>query len=177
MLKRRPEYVIVWDVTGKDVQEFQKRVWIVQYVAIKGDTAYFTQSRHYALRAKAINNLAKVVQVVQPEDWLTYLPEEPQFKKIRYMAPGIVEKPTEIDKEDFMMLMLKVRPPYAVLWDVTLDDVKDMAARVYVVSYMPVINDTIYFSYAKHYAFQAQKQFNIPKREKIDIQKSDVPEI
>jgi len=177
MLKRRPEYVIVWDVTGKDLIEFQKRVWIVQYVAIRGDTAYYTQSRHYALRAKAINNLAKVQQILQPEEWLTYLPEVPQFKKIRYAAPGLTDKPTEIDKEDFINLMLKVRPPYAVLWDVTFEDVKEMASRVYVVSYMPVIGDIIYYSYAKHYAFQAQKQFNIPKREKIEIQKSDVPEL
>ena len=40
--------------------------------------------------------------------------------------------------------MLNIRPPYAVLWDVSMDDVKEMASRVYVVSYMPVIGDQFF---------------------------------
>jgi hypothetical protein len=58
------------------------------------------------------------------------------------------------------------------LWDVSLEEVKEIASRVYVVSYMPVINNVIYYSYAKHYAFAAAKMFNIPKIEKTDIQNS-----
>jgi hypothetical protein len=170
MLKRRPEYAIVWDVRGKDVIEFQARVWVVQYVVIRGDNVYFSQSRHYAKRAKVLFNLTNIVQVDTNEEWEKNLPEVPEFKRIRYWSPDVVEAPTEIDMEDFINKMLKIRPPFAVLWDVSLDDIKYMASRVYVVSYMPVIGDTIYFSYAKHYAALAQKKFNIVKREKIDIQ-------
>jgi len=39
---------------------------------------------------------------------------------------------------------------------------------------MPVINDTIYYSYAKHYAFQAQKMFKISNRKKIIIQEPEM---
>ena len=54
MLKTRPEYAIVWDVSGKDVKEFYRRVYVAQYVVIDGDTVYYSQSRHYANRAKAL---------------------------------------------------------------------------------------------------------------------------
>jgi hypothetical protein len=82
----------------------------------------------------------------------------------------MVEQPTEIDLEDFINKMLNVRPPYAVLWGVTFEDVTNISSRVYVVSYMPVINDTIYYSYGKQYAADAAKRFNIPKREKVKLQ-------
>jgi hypothetical protein len=170
MLKRRPEYAIVWDVRGNDIIEFQTRVWVVQYVAIRDDTVYFSQSRHYAVRAKALFNLTNIVQVLNVDDWEKYLPEIEEFKRMQYWAPGVVEEPTEIDLEDFINKMLNTRPPYAVLWNVSFEDVKEIASRVYVVSYMPVIGDVLYYSYAKHYAFQAQKKFNILKKEKIDIQ-------
>ncbi len=170
MLKQRPEYAIVWDVRGNDILEFLSRVWVVQDVAIRGDTVYYSQSRHYAQRAKALYNLNNIVLIQNSEDWEKYLPEVAEFKRIRYWAPGIVEEPTEIDLEDFINKMLNIRPPYAVLWDVSMDDVKEIASRVYVVSYMPVIGDTLYYSYAKQYAFQVQKRFNIPKKERINIQ-------
>jgi hypothetical protein len=170
MLKRRPEYVIVWDVTGKDLLEFQSRVWVVQYVAIRGDNVYFSQSRHYAKRAKVLFNLQNVIEITAPDQWEKLMPEEPAFKRIKYYAPGMVEQPTDIDLEDFINKMLNVRPPYAVLWGVTFEDVINISSRVYVVSYMPVINDTIYYSYGKQYVADAAKRFNIAKREKINIQ-------
>lgn len=170
MLKKRPEYAIVWDVQGKDIIDFQARVWVVQYVVIAGDKVYYSQSRHYAKRAKVLYNLNEIIFVESPEKWIEYLPEGVEFKRITYYAPGIVESPTESDMEDFINKMLTIRPPYAVLWGVGFEDIVYMASRVYVVSYMPVIGDTIYYSYAKHYAHHAQKQFNIPKKEKITIQ-------
>lgn len=175
MLRKRPEYAIVWDVHGKDIIEFLSRVWVVQYVVIKGDTVYFSQSRHYANRARILFNLQKIVQVQSNEEWEKYLPEEAQFKRIKFWAPGVVEQPMEIDMEDFIQKMLKIRPPYAVLWNVTFEEVAQISSRVYVVSYMPIIGDTIYYSYAKYFAYQAQKRFGIPNRKEIHIQSG--PEI
>jgi hypothetical protein len=170
MLKKRPEYAIVWDVQGKDIINFQARVWVVQYVVIAGDKVYYSQSRHYAKRAKGLYNLKDILFVENHEKWIEYLPDSVEFKHLSYYAPGIVESPTEIDMEDFINKMLTIRPPYAVLWGATFEDVEYMASRVYVVSYMPVIGDVLYYSYAKHYAHHAQKLFNIPNRQKIAIQ-------
>ena len=170
MLKHRPEYAILWDVIGSDVQEFHHRVWVVQYVAVRGDNVYYSGSRHYAKRARALFKAKNIIKVETEGGWASVLPEEPEFKKITYYAPDVVEEPTEIDMEDFINKMLTHRPPYAVLWNVTFDDIEYMASRVYVVSYMPVIDDTIYYSYAKHFAFRAKKQFNIAQKKKISIQ-------
>jgi hypothetical protein len=170
MLRKRPEYAIIWDVHGKDVLEFRSRVWVVQYVVVRENTIYFSESKHFARRAKALFKLNEMVQVTSDEEWLKYLPVEEQFHRIKYYAPGIVETPTEIDLEDFINKMLKIRPPFAVLWNVTLDEVEYMTHRVYVTLYMPVIDGTLYYSYGKFYARQAQKKFNIAQIKKITIQ-------
>lgn len=170
MLKKRPEYAVLWDVTGDDVIEFNRRVWVTQYVVIDKQTIYYSQARHYATRAKALFGIDKIVYVESDEEWREYLPTSEKFKKIRFYAPNVVGEPTEIALEDFINKMLKIRPPFAVLWDVTFADVEYISSRVYVTSYMPVIDDTIYYSYGKHFAYLAQKKFNIPKRQKISIQ-------
>jgi hypothetical protein len=175
MLRKRPEYAIVWDVHGQDILEFRSRVWVVQYVAIRGDTVYFTESKHFARRAKSMFNLPNMIQVRSDEEWLQYLPAEAIFHKMKYYAPGMVTQPTEIDLEDFINKMLKIRPPYAVLWNVTLEEVEYITHRVYVVAYMPVIGDTLYYSYGKYYARKIQKEFGIPKIEKITIQDPHFP--
>ena len=170
MLRKRPEYAIVWDVHGQDLIDFRSRVWVVQYVAVKGDTVYFTESKHFARRAKVLFNLQNMVQVQSDAQWLQVLPIEAQFHKMRYFAPGVVEFPTEIDLEDFINKMLKIRPPYAVLWNVSMEEVEYMTHRVYVVAYMPIIGDVLYCSYGKHYARQAQKRFQVPKIQKMTLQ-------
>jgi hypothetical protein len=176
MLKKRPEYAIVWDVHGRDVQEFHARVWVVQYVAVKDEVVFYSQSRHYAKRAKAMFHLQKIEHITDDSQWITALPDqEEQFKPLKFYAPDIMgednpNEPIEIELEDFINKMLKFRPPFAVLWNATLEDIEYMASRVYVVSYMPVIGNTLYYSYAKHFAVRAQKLFQIPNRKKIDIQ-------
>jgi hypothetical protein len=170
MLHRRPEYAIVWDVTGQNVLEFRSRVWVVQYVVVKNDIIYFQESKHFARRAKVLLNLKEIIQVNSDDEWIKYLPADPRFHKMQYVAPELADKPTEIDLEDFINKMLKIRPPYAVLWNVTLDEVETMTHRVYVVAYMPIIGDTLYYSYGKFYARQIQKKFNIPQIQKITLQ-------
>lgn len=170
MLKKRPEYAIIWDVTGNDVIDFNKRVWVTQYVAVRDRTVYYSQARHYATRAKALFSIDKIVYVESDEEWEEYLPAGEQFKTIRFYAPGVVGEPTEIALEDFINKMLNIRPPFAVVWDVDLEDVEYMSSRVYVTSYMPVIDDTIYYSFGKHFVYLVQKKFNIPNRQKIEIQ-------
>ncbi|MBA7576517.1 hypothetical protein ES708_18358 [subsurface metagenome] len=170
MLKKRPEYAIVWDVTGKDVREFHKKVWVTQYVVIKDKVVYYSQSKHYATRAQVLYNLKKIIHIESEEQWDEYLPVGEMFKPIRFYSPNITEEPEDIALEDFISKMIEIRPLYAVLWDVSLEDIEYISSRAWVVSYMPVIDDIIYYSYAKHYAFQAQKLFNIPNRKKITIQ-------
>ncbi len=63
MLKKRPEYAIVWDVHGQDLIDFTKRVWVVHYVAISGDKVYYSGSRHYAKRAKKLFRLNEIVEI------------------------------------------------------------------------------------------------------------------
>ena len=67
MLKKRPEYTIIWDVHGKDIIELHHRVWVTQYVVIDNDTVYYSQSRHYATRAKALYNLANIIHVEEED--------------------------------------------------------------------------------------------------------------
>ncbi|MHA1718460.1 MAG: hypothetical protein ACTSWX_09805 [Promethearchaeota archaeon] len=174
MLKKRPEYAIVWDVTGKDVREFHKRVWVTQYVVINDNVVYYSQSKHYATRAQVLYNLKEIVHVETDEQWDEYLPVGEMFKTIRFYSPYITEEPEEIALEDFINKMIEIRPRYAVLWDVSFEDVEYISSRAWVVSYMPVIGDTIYYSYSKQYAFQAQKKFEIPKRKKIKIQEPEM---
>ncbi len=174
MLDKRPEYAIVWDVHGEDVIEFLKRVWVVNYIVISGDTAYFTEKRYYAKRAKKLFHLNHIIQVDSPEEWLDYLPKDEKFKQIRYWAPNVVDDITEIDMEDFINVMLEYRPLYVVLWNVSLEDIEYMVERVYVVSYMPVIGNTIHYSYGKHFVVQAMKKFDIPRKSKIDIQSPEI---
>ena len=174
MLKMRPEYVIVWDVHGKDLQEFHRRVYIVQYVAIAGDTVYYSQSRHYATRAKILYNLDHIVHVESDEQWEQVLPAGKRFRPIKYYAPDIVEKPEEIVLEDFLNKMLAVRPKFAVIWGLNLQDLEYIVSRVYVVSFMLVIEDTLYYSYAKHFAYSAQKMFQILHRKQISIQTPEI---
>lgn len=174
MLKKRPEYAIVWDVTGKDVREFHKKVWVTQYVVIKDKVVYYSQSKHYATRAQVLYNLKKIIHIESEEQWDEYLPVGEMFKPIRFYSPNITEEPEEIALEDFISKMIEIRPLYAVLWDVSLEDIEYISSRAWVVSYMPVIDDTIYYSYAKHYAFQAQKLFKIPNRKKIKIQEPEM---
>lgn len=106
--------------------------------------------------------------VESDEEWREYLPAGEKFKKIRFYAPGVVGEPSEIALEDFINKMLKIRPPFAVIWDVTLKDVEYISSRVYVTSYMPVINDTIYYSYGKHFAYLAQKNLTFQTGKNIN---------
>ena len=170
MLQKRPEYAIVWDVHGEDVIEFLNRVWVVNYIVVSGDTAYYSEKKYYAKRAKKLFRLDKIVEVESPEEWKKYLPKGEKFKRIRYWSPSVVDEITEIDMEDFINKMIEIRPPFVVLWNVSLEDVEYMASRVYVVSYMPVIGNTIHYSYGKYFAIQAMEKFNIPRKQKIDIQ-------
>jgi hypothetical protein len=170
MLKKRPEYAIIWDVTGKDVIEFHRKVWVTQYVIIDRRTVYYSQARHYATRAKSLFSMEQIVYVESDEEWEEYLPGGEKFKTIRYYAPGVVGEPTEIALEDFINKMLNIRPPFAVVWDVTFDDLEYMSSRVYVTSYMAVLEDTLYYSFGKHFAYLAQKKFDIPKIERISVQ-------
>ncbi|MHA1673558.1 MAG: hypothetical protein ACTSYI_08010 [Promethearchaeota archaeon] len=170
MLKKRPEYAVLWDITGKDIIEFNKRVWVSQYIAIRGRTVYYSQARHYATRAKSLFSIDKIVYVESDEEWDEYLPAGEKFKTIRFYAPGVVGEPTEIAMEDFINKMLNIRPPFAVIWDVSFEDVEYIASRVWVTSYLPVMEDTIYYSFGKHFVYLAQKKFNIPNRKRISIQ-------
>ena len=170
MLEKRPEYAIVWDVHGEDVVEFLKRVWVVNYIVVSGDTAYFSTKRYYAKRAKKLFRLEKIQRVESPEEWKEVLPKDEQFKPIRYWAPGMVDEITEIDMEDFINKMLEHRPPYVVLWHVSLEEVEYMAARAYVVSYMPIIGNQLHYSYGKHFAAQAKNRFNISRMKRIGLQ-------
>ena len=176
MLKKRPEYAIVWDVTGKDVREFHKKVWVTQYVVISNNDniVYYSQSKHYGTRAQVLYNIKNIVHVESEEQWDEYLPVGEMFKPIRFYSPDITEEPEEIALEDFISRMIEIRPLYAVLWDVSFEDIEYISSRAWVVSYMPVIDDTIYYSYAKRYAFQAQKQFKIQYRKKITIQEPEM---
>ncbi|WP_371805974.1 hypothetical protein [Candidatus Lokiarchaeum ossiferum] len=174
ILKKRPEYVIVWDVHGKDMQEFHKRVWVCQYVAIVGDTVYYSQSRHYATRAKVLYNLENIVHIESDDQWEQELPAGRRFKPIKYFAPSVVEIPEEIALEDFINKMLAIRPKYAVIWGLTLKDLEYIVSRVYVVSFMLVIEDTLYYSFAKHFAYAAQKMFQVPHRKQISIQTPEI---
>ena len=120
MLKARPEYAIVWDVSGKDVQEFYKRVYVSQYVAIGGDnndTVYFSHSRHYANRAKALyaDTVQHIVHVETDDQWEELLPAGEKFKPITYFSPEMMDSPAEIALEDFITKMLRARPVYAVI--------------------------------------------------------------
>ncbi len=170
MLKKRPEYAILWDVSGTDLLEFRARVWVTQYIVVADNIAYYSQVRHYATRAKALLNLSKIVHVETDDQWLKHLPPRPEFRQISYYAPDIVEEPTTIAFEDFILKMLKLRPPYAVIWGVSLQEVQYIVSRVYVVSFMPIIDDILYYSYGKHFAFEMQQKFHIPHRKRIEIQ-------
>ena len=170
MLKHRPEYAIIWDVTGKDIEYFHKRVWIVQYVAIRGDTVYYSTSKHYARRAKVLFKLNNIVQVNTSEEWQRYFPDTEEFKPMRYWMPGLKGDPQETDREDLINILLRERPPYVVIWNASMEDVAYMTERVYVVSYFPVIGDTIYFSYGKFFAVNVQKRFGIAKLVRSKLQ-------
>jgi len=169
VLKKRPEYAIVWDVTGQDIIEFSKRVWVTQYIAIEGKIAYYSQARHYATRAKALFDLDDLVFVDKEEDWAKVLPAGDKFKLIKYYSPEVSPLPTEIALEDFIQKMLKIRPTFVVLWQVSLEEVDYIASRVWVPCYLPVIDDIIYYMYGKHFAHQMQKKFNIKKAARIPM--------
>ncbi|MHA2001599.1 MAG: hypothetical protein ACTSVU_05885 [Promethearchaeota archaeon] len=170
MLKTRPEYAIIWDVHGKEVQEIHNRVWVTQYVVISGNNVYYSQSRHYADRAKTLFNLKQIVFVESEEKWEDYLPAGERFKTIRYYAPDIVSIPTEIALEDFITKMLRIRPLYCVIWGITTKELETIVSRVYVSSFMLVIDDTLYYSFGKQFAVHMQKKFRIPKHKLISIQ-------
>ncbi len=170
ILKKRPEYVIIWDVIGKDVNDFYNRVYISQYVAIKGKTVFYSKSKHYATRAKTLFDLDEIVYVETSDKWEEFLPGGERFKIIKYFAPNIVDTPQKIALEDFILKILAIRPQYTVIWGINLEDLKYIVSRVYVVSIMPIIGDTLYYSFGKHFAYQAQKKFQISHRKKINTQ-------
>ena len=172
MLKTRPEYAIVWDVSGKDVQEFYKRVYVAQYVVIDSDTVYYSHSRHYANRAKALfaDTVQHIVHVESEAQWEEVLPAGEQFKPITYFSQEMMDSPAEIALEDFIIKMLHSRPVYAVIWGITQTDLEYIVSRVYVTSFMFVIDDTLYYSYAKHFAHATMKRFAIPNLQRINVQ-------
>ncbi len=175
MLKKRPEYAIIWDVYGKDVIEFYQRVWVSQYVVIHGNAVYYSQSRHYATRAKSLFNLDRIVQVEGEQDWIDHLPAGNRFKSVKYYTPGVVDVPTPITMEDLIGKLLRIRPLYVVVWDIDLEDLTYIVSRAYVSSIMPVIDGVIHYSYGKHYAALAQRKFKIPARKQINIQNPPIP--
>ncbi len=172
MLKTRPEYAIVWDVTGKDVQEFYKRVYVAQYVVIDSDTVYYSHSRHYANRAKAlfIDTVQHIVHVETDDQWDALLPAGEKYKQITYFSQEMMESPADIALEDFITKMLRARPVYAVIWGITQADLEYIVSRVYVTSFMFVVDDTLYYSYAKHFAYATMKRFDIPHLQRIHVQ-------
>ena len=171
MLKVRPKYVVVWDIDYLKLQDFKSRVYVVEYFVVRNNTLYYSNLKPFAkkvARDLQIENLIEL-NVSDTQELERYLPVDPKNKRFKFWAPGIVENITEIDLNDFLPLMLKFRPPYCVLWGVEFKDIDYMAYRVYVVSYMPVIGDTIYYSYAKHFAVACMKKFNIPKKAKYEL--------
>lgn len=171
MLKVRPKYVVVWDIDYLKLEEFKSRVYVVEYFVVRNNTLYYSNLKPFAKKVAKDLNIENVVELnlSDPKALELALPVDPKNKRFKFWAPGIVEEITEIDLNDFLPLMLKIRPPYCVLWGVEFKDINYMAYRVYVVSYMPVIGDTIYYSYAKHYAVTAMKKFNIPKKAKYEL--------
>ncbi len=82
----------------------------------------------------------------------------------------MMESPADIALEDFITKMLRARPVYAVIWGITQADLEYIVSRVYVTSFMYVIDDTLFYSYAKHFAYATMKQFAIPNLQHIHVQ-------
>ena len=141
-------------------------------MAIDSDTAYYSHSRHYANRAKALftDTVQHIVHVETDDQWDALLPAGEKYKQITYFSQEMMESPADIALEDFITKMLRTRPVYAVIWGITQADLEYIVSRVYVTSFMFVIDDTLFYSYAKHFAYATMKQFAIPNLQQINVQ-------
>lgn len=171
MLKYRPKFAVIWDIDYQKLKEIKSRAYVVEYFVIREKTLYYSNLKPFAKKMAKELNIEKTQEInLSDQDMLEKaLPIDPKNKRFRFWAPGIVEDITEIDLNDFLPLMLKIRPQYCVLWDVELKDVDYMAFRVYVVSYMPVIGNTIYYTHSKHHATACMKRFKLERKEKFEL--------
>jgi hypothetical protein len=171
MLKYRPKYAVVWDIDHVKLHEFRSRVYVVEYFVVRNGILYFSNLKPFAKKIAKDLQIERIEELDfdTPEKIENALPIDPKNKRFKFWAPNITEEITNIDLNEFLPLMLKIRPPYCVLWDVEFKDIDFMASKVYVVSYMPVINNIIYYSYAKHFAVKIMKKFNIPEKEAYEL--------
>ena len=77
---------------------------------------------------------------------------------MKYFCPEMMSgNPEETDKETFLKILLERRPKYAIVWDVHWQDILEFKKRVWVVDYVAISNDSVYYSGKIHYAKRARK--------------------
>ena len=170
LLDSRPHYVVLFDTDYHKIEYIRSKVYVVEYLPVRNDCLYYFNSKIYAKQAAKVLGVDTLIQITSDEEMKQALPVAEDNVYFKFYAPGITDTPVEIDLHEFIPLMLRNRPPYCVVWNLPLRDLHYVATRVYVVSYMPVIDNVLYFPHSKHYALLMKKKFNFKKIQKYNLE-------